>query len=1575
MRGPLTPSQPRGQSRHRSGQCSSAMPSSSSDDAALPAERMRAPAAASLEEAAQSIASELSQLTSTSSLANQTGGIARVECPLALEALPDGVATVPSILRSFSSRYAVYFARRSQSASSDSFVSTAGFGVARLWSGCAGASVSSVWPSIRRFVRSLDGLMALGGGRFDFERDPSAEWSDFGSFTFFVPLLEVTEHPDCIVLACNAVWKPAGPTRQWVESGPDELCSVISDALALLQILITSGPFSAIRTPLRLAALPEVENDRRRSSEKHEPFAHTEWEQQVHGILSEIESDKLRKAVLARQKRLQLRSKHRKRERRRGLDASHWRQKDGYDTIALMSSLRKRERESYSFALELPSGTAFFGCTPEQLLCLSGSTVTSEALAGTRPRTVGREDNELESDLNESAKELQEHAIVRSGIMDAFEDVCEEDSVVSHGRSVRKLRRIQHLYCTISGRIREGTSGEARLLDSLHPTAAVCGSPRVHALNVIRNHEQFDRGLYSGPIGYLSSDGAEITVGIRSGLLLPDHESVFLYGGVGIVHGADASAEWNETELKIGQLESALQAPPDIDAQPNAQMLWASLAIEELWRCGARDICIAPGSRSAPLALAASRHSHLRVHYCIDERTLGFYALGLAKGTYCTRPIVVITSSGTAVANLLPSAVEAEQSKVPLIFLTADRPPEMQNCGANQTIKQDGIFSTCARFQVTIPGPTDKIPSRFVLTSIDEAFSKALSPQSGPVHVNFELREPLFPTEQADSTRDTLCDLSESWMRSRWPFTSIASQNELLKYAAEVRIPQDILHLLLSAEAGLIICTGLSGQEDVIAAARLASHLGWPLIADVSASAPLDSVARSNWLGSLSLVLSSSKVQDAIGSPDVILQLGVRVTSRSTFAYMERFAADRVSTQWIVVDQSLSRHDPAHHVSHRIELSPSRFAPAVLDALSRSGCDTTSALLDLAYTAADITKEALQASAPALRPSLTDIDVVHHVISTLPASSILFCGNSLSIRDLDVCAVLDMDSDSTLRRESNRGASGIDGLLSTALGIAHSSGRALTAVVGDVSFHHDLNSLRLFQSGHMPAEPVTLVVLSNGGGKVFSELPLAQNVTSEELAQVFETAPSGSIAAMCGAFGIDHQLVRSNHELHPALFHSWSLNSHSVVEIDVSSAAERYPDARKRLRHVATDAVCRRLATQHTCRPWSSSKRVGDVAWCRRSTGDAVLVRLELANSGCAGWGEAAPHNMFSRESCDDIEVQLKRIEKGLTTAHVTSRILGLASGYDAWLETCLGRGQALQLVPSLRFAIETALLSALASEAGLGLHSLLLPETMSASPASAHVLCNSLLTAESDPELRTPLMGDSDVMKIKVGDLGDPEADAERVIRARNAAGANCRIRCDANRQYTYEQALTFMQRIASLENLDYVEEPVDGDGATMGALKARSGVRIAVDESMLEAYREHQDVSGIFSSDAVNVADAFVVKPSAYGSISTCMSLCYAAAMADRQLVVTGAAESSIGLSSVACIAALADATVGRREAHGLSILDDSLLESDTALTMESRAIPRRGDAGELRMNLAAVAQNMQDGSKQSGGNYAYE
>ena len=512
---------------------------------------------------------------------------------------------------------------------------------------------------------------------------------------------------------------------------------------------------------------------------------------------------------------------------------------------------------------------------------------------------------------------------------------------------------------------------------------------------------------------------------------------------------------------------------------PRANRLWAYLIVEELLRCGVDFFCVAPGSRSTPLvaALAANEKARSLIHF--DERGTAFAAIGYARAT--RRPAAWITTSGTAVANGLPAVVEAATDGVPMILLTADRPPELRQTGANQTIDQPDIFGDYVRWRFDLPAPDPAIDPAMVLTTVDQAAYRAMRTPQGPVHLNLMFREPFLPEDE-----DTLSGPS-GWIESGDPYT---------RYAATKRaVDQMELDLLWEAirppKRGLVVAGRLASRKQGEAVLRLAASLGWPLLPDIGSQVRLGAGSE-NLAAHYDALLSSDTFAGA-HVPEAVVHVGGRALSKRLEQFLVRGRPD----PYVVVRENPYRLDPTHRVTHSVEADVVDFCAALVRTASRvpSGVDATWAagwreaseetghLLDEIFSWTEETSEPQVAQA---------------VSRNIPLDHGLIVASSMPVRDLDTYAASD---GAPVPVAANRGASGIDGTVATAAGFAHGSGRPVTLLIGDLALLHDLNSLAMLRELQ-----VVVVVLNNDGGGIFSFLPVA---SQEEFFEPYFGTPQG----------------------------------------------------------------------------------------------------------------------------------------------------------------------------------------------------------------------------------------------------------------------------------------------------------------------------------------------------------------------------------------------------------------------------------------------------------------------------------
>ncbi|MGL5948634.1 MAG: 2-succinyl-5-enolpyruvyl-6-hydroxy-3-cyclohexene-1-carboxylic-acid synthase [Aeromonas sp.] len=497
--------------------------------------------------------------------------------------------------------------------------------------------------------------------------------------------------------------------------------------------------------------------------------------------------------------------------------------------------------------------------------------------------------------------------------------------------------------------------------------------------------------------------------------------------------------------------------------------VWAALILDELYRLGVRDLAIAPGSRSAPLTMAAAAHGALRCHVHFDERGLGFMALGLAKGS--DRPVALITTSGTAVANLWPAVAEAQLTGVKLIILSADRPPALIDNGANQAIDQQGIFAKYPVYQQNLPSPSPTMPAAFVLSSIDQALAQQQR-TPGVVHINCMYPEPLYPGAELLDFADYLAPLGR-WLTSEQPWSPWT--------LAACPCPSQAHWPLWQRQAGLIVVGRLDDATPATAIVEMARALGWPLICDVQ------SQLRFNGANLLhaDLALCDSEFAAELGKAQVLLQFGARLISKR----LSQFIARQPWHDYWLVDPQPARLDPDYCVRQRFVCAPADFIaahPVAHDFAPWHHLPARQQRVSQAISAAC--------------QQFSELGICHRLLSLLQGQ--LFIGNSMPARLLDMLGEPSAGQGIT-RVMTNRGASGIDGLIATAYGFARSSAQPTTLLLGDISALHDLNSLALLRGA---SAPLVVIVLNNDGGSIFRMLPVP---THGDLLENYYLLPHG----------------------------------------------------------------------------------------------------------------------------------------------------------------------------------------------------------------------------------------------------------------------------------------------------------------------------------------------------------------------------------------------------------------------------------------------------------------------------------
>lgn len=539
-------------------------------------------------------------------------------------------------------------------------------------------------------------------------------------------------------------------------------------------------------------------------------------------------------------------------------------------------------------------------------------------------------------------------------------------------------------------------------------------------------------------------------------------------------------------------IDVAAEAPAHA-AIPNRTALAPTLLVDELARSGVRDVCVSPGSRSAPLVSALVAHGGLRLWSHVDERSGAFFALGLARAS--RRPVAIVCTSGTAVANLLPAVVEAHQARVPLILLTADRPPELRDCGAGQTIDQLGIFGAHVRWFCEL-GTPDATPDamrhvRAVACRAVAVASGDAGAVAGPVHLNLPLREPLDPRPVPGDVADALLATPAGRGRDGAAWTRSART----RAAIDDETLEDIAALLARARRALVVAGPLDDADPatVPAVAGLCAALGAPLLAEMASNLRHEPATRF-LADAADAIVRAPQVEAASHGwmPDAIVRIGPPPTSKALATWLAR----RADVPQIVIDAAATWADPASSATHLVVASPAVVCSSLAARLGalravaggrRSSDDAWLARWQAAAGRARAVLDAGTSHDDATPPrEAFEGHAIAALARALPEQARVYAGNSLAVRALDAFWPDDAPSPRVL---VNRGANGIDGFVSSVLGAAAADPALPTVgVCGDLSFYHDLNGLLAVRRHGVRA---VLLVLNNDGGGIFDHLPIA----------------------------------------------------------------------------------------------------------------------------------------------------------------------------------------------------------------------------------------------------------------------------------------------------------------------------------------------------------------------------------------------------------------------------------------------------------------------------------------------------
>ena len=513
--------------------------------------------------------------------------------------------------------------------------------------------------------------------------------------------------------------------------------------------------------------------------------------------------------------------------------------------------------------------------------------------------------------------------------------------------------------------------------------------------------------------------------------------------------------------------------------------------VDELTRADVKNVVISPGSRSTPIAYCMAEHPDMNVHINIDERSAAFFALGMAKEK--RMPVALLCTSGTATANYFPAIVEAYYSRIPLIVLTADRPHELRDVGAPQAIDQLNLYGKHVKWfvEMSLPDSGDMM-LQYARTVASRAVSNSILEPAGPIHINFPLREPLIPL---------LSEMDKWIQKTDQSKACIDIAHGQLKMTETQLSPY--INLIENNKKGIIICGPIDQPEFREAVLDFAEATGYPILADPLSQ--LRSGGNQYVIESYDTFLKEDELHEKI-QPDLIIRFGAMPVSKPLLQFVKKYK----HANHIVIDGGSGFREPAGVSTHMVYCHESAFCRSVKERLSISEDQERSIWLSLWQRINEVTKRGLLTIQN--ESCLQEGKLFSILESLLPEKVNLVVGNSMPIRNIDSFFG---QTTKEIRIMANRGANGIDGLVSTAAGVSASSENPTVLALGDLSFFHDMNGLLAVKMYQLN---LLILIVNNDGGGIFSYLP--QSAEEKHFEELFGTPHGLSFnhtAALYGA--------------------------------------------------------------------------------------------------------------------------------------------------------------------------------------------------------------------------------------------------------------------------------------------------------------------------------------------------------------------------------------------------------------------------------------------------------------------------
>jgi 2-succinyl-5-enolpyruvyl-6-hydroxy-3-cyclohexene-1-carboxylate synthase len=491
--------------------------------------------------------------------------------------------------------------------------------------------------------------------------------------------------------------------------------------------------------------------------------------------------------------------------------------------------------------------------------------------------------------------------------------------------------------------------------------------------------------------------------------------------------------------------------------------------VAELVQTGVTEAVVSPGSRSTPMAMVMAEHPGLNVHIHVDERSAAFFALGKAKAS--GKPVAILCTSGTAAANYFPAIAEANISRIPLIVITSDRPHELRDVGAPQAIDQIRLYGHHVKWfvEMAIPEKSDEM-LRYVRSVCGRAAATALQAPSGPVHLNFPFREPLIP--RLDENIFQLNERPKQYVNVRNGALTI-DKSDLSEIASKIN----------EHEKGIIICGQIENTAFTDMVTELSERLHFPILADPLSQLRSGKHSTANVIDAYDTILRSADAKNFL-KPTIVLRFGAMPVSKALTIFLK----ENYQAEHLVVDGGGGWRDPAALTTEMIYCDETKFCEELL---SEVKANNDQQFLHKWQALNRLTKDNLTVIRDTTE--LSESRLFYQMAEMLPEHANLFVGNSMPIRDLDSFF---HNNEKSIRILANRGANGIDGTVSTALGAASVTSQPSYLVLGDLTFFHDLNGLL---AAKLYTINLTIIVINNNGGGIFSFLSQAEHPKHFEL--------------------------------------------------------------------------------------------------------------------------------------------------------------------------------------------------------------------------------------------------------------------------------------------------------------------------------------------------------------------------------------------------------------------------------------------------------------------------------------------